>query len=514
MRLGRNLLAGLAGSIWTALVGLAVVPFYLKYVGIEAYGLVGFLVTTQSILQILDLGLAPTVNREIARCSATGNLAGAGSLLHTLAVIYFLMAAGIGLVIIGVAPFIARYWLHAEHITLETVTHALMLMGVVIAFRWPVGLYQGALIGAQRLALSSGVSSLVLTLGSVGAVGVLAFVSPTIQALFAWQACVAVVHTATMRWAAWRVIGHGNGERFDLGGLRNTWRFSAGMTGIAVSALVLTQLDKLVLSKTLILSEFGHYMLASVVASGLYVLITPFFNAVYPRLSALVARGDSARLTEIYRVGTRLMGAMLFPVAVMLVLFSDDVVHVWTGNPRLAEDVAPLITLLAMGSALHGVMYFPYALQLAYGRTRLPLIINTILMILLVPLIVILSLSYGAIGGAVAWLVLHVLYLLLGTWLTHRSLLRGIAVRWLTVDVGIPLVISWAIILVGEMVIRSWVDSTYLRLICAIAFAICATLLSIIATRDVRVLVMGSISRWLDQSIPKHFRNKPMLVRK
>ncbi len=30
MRLGRNLLAGLANSIWTALVGLAVVPLYLN----------------------------------------------------------------------------------------------------------------------------------------------------------------------------------------------------------------------------------------------------------------------------------------------------------------------------------------------------------------------------------------------------------------------------------------------------------------------------------------------------
>lgn len=510
MRLGRNLLAGLAGSIWTALVGLAVVPFYLKYVGIEAYGLVGFLVTTQSLLQILDLGLAPTVNREMARYSAAGNLAGASNLLHTLAVIYFFMAIGIGLMIIGVAPFIARYWLHAEHMPLETVTRALMLMGIVITFRWPVGLYQGALIGAQRLALSSGVSSLVLTLGSVGAVGVLAFVSPTIQALFAWQAGVAVVHTTVMRWAAWRVIGRGEETRFDLGGLRNTWRFSAGMTIIAVSALVLTQMDKLVLSKTLILSEYGHYMLASVVASGLYVLITPFFNAVYPRISALAAGGDPAKLTETYRVGTRLMGAVLFPIAIMLVLFPRDVVHVWTGNSRLAEDVAPLIALLAMGSALHGVMYFPYALQLAYGRTRLPLLINTILMILLVPLIVILSLSYGAMGGAVAWLVLHVLYLLLGTWLTHQTLLRGIAVRWLIIDVGTPMVISWVIMLVGDLVIRSWTDSTYMRLTYASALALCAALLSIITSRHVRVLVMGSIGRWLDMTISKYLRNKPL----
>ena len=70
MSLRRNLLAGLANSVWSALVSLAVVPFYLKYLGIEAYGLIGFFVTTQAILSLLDMGMAPTINREVALCSA------------------------------------------------------------------------------------------------------------------------------------------------------------------------------------------------------------------------------------------------------------------------------------------------------------------------------------------------------------------------------------------------------------------------------------------------------------
>ena len=82
MSLGRNLLAGLASSVWSALVGLAVVPFYLKYLGIEAYGLIGFFATTQAVLSLLDMGMAPTINREVARRSASGDLKEAGKLLQ------------------------------------------------------------------------------------------------------------------------------------------------------------------------------------------------------------------------------------------------------------------------------------------------------------------------------------------------------------------------------------------------------------------------------------------------
>ena len=89
MTLGRNLLAGLANSIWSALLGLAVVPFYLKYLGIEAYGLIGFFVTTQALLQLLDMGMAPTINREVARCSASGNLQEAGKCIVAVDPRYF-----------------------------------------------------------------------------------------------------------------------------------------------------------------------------------------------------------------------------------------------------------------------------------------------------------------------------------------------------------------------------------------------------------------------------------------
>ncbi|MDP1620620.1 MAG: oligosaccharide flippase family protein, partial [bacterium] len=286
MRLSHNLLAGLANSIWLALIGLAVVPLYLKYLGIEAYGLIGFFATTQALLQLLDMGLAPTINREVARCSASGNLKEAGKLLHSLAIVYWIMAGIIALIVIALAPLIAQYWIQSKTITPETISHAVMLMGLVVASRWPIGLYQGALMGAQRLTVSSSVSITMATVGNLGAVAVLAFVSPTIEAFFIWQAGVGLVYAFIMREAAWWVIGRTKHIQFDISALKRIWRFSAGMSGVAVSGIILMQLDKVLLSRILSLEDFGRYALAGVVSSGLYVLLTPTFNVIYPRLSA------------------------------------------------------------------------------------------------------------------------------------------------------------------------------------------------------------------------------------
>jgi O-antigen/teichoic acid export membrane protein len=109
--------------------------------------------------------------------------------------------------------------------------------------------------------------------------------------------------------------------------------------------------------------------------------------------------------------------------------------------------------LLTAGTALHGIMYLPISLQLAYGMTRLPLTINLALMVLQVPLIVVLALRFGAAGGAAAWLALHALYFTFGTWIVHRRILKGIAARWMLRDAGVPLAASAAFGAAGAFLI-------------------------------------------------------------
>jgi O-antigen/teichoic acid export membrane protein len=444
----RNVSAGLLSSVWSAALGFAVVPIYLRYLGVEAYGLVGFLATLQAVLQLLDMGIAPTLNREVARHAAKGNLAGAAPLLRTVACIYWptalIMAAGIAFA----APAIAEHWLQSRALPREVVEHSVILLGVVIACRWPNGIYLGALMGAQRLDLSSAVTALTATFSSIGGVLVLTWLAPTLPALFAWQACAALLGTLTMQQTAWRVIGRDPGLRLrpDLELLRGIWRFSVGIGAIGLMGLIFMQMDKVLLSRLLPLEEFGHYMLAATVAGAVYVLAIPFFNAVYPRFSTLIAQGVSTELASRYRRSTQLLTTALFPITGFLVFFPTDLVAYWTGNLSLAYRTGPVVSLLAAGSAIHGVMHIPHALQLAAGRTDLPIKINGTLLVILVPLTVYLASSYGAIGGGIAWLLLHILYILLGTVLTHRHLLRDLRWTWISRDVVVPGILSAAVL--------------------------------------------------------------------
>jgi O-antigen/teichoic acid export membrane protein len=54
-------------AAWTAIITLIFTPIYVHYLGLEAYGLIGFLATLQASLGVLDLGLSQVLARELAR---------------------------------------------------------------------------------------------------------------------------------------------------------------------------------------------------------------------------------------------------------------------------------------------------------------------------------------------------------------------------------------------------------------------------------------------------------------
>ena len=67
MSLKENVLANYLGQGWRVLMSLAFVPLYIKYLGIEAYGLIGIFGMLQAWLGLLDMGMKPALGREMAR---------------------------------------------------------------------------------------------------------------------------------------------------------------------------------------------------------------------------------------------------------------------------------------------------------------------------------------------------------------------------------------------------------------------------------------------------------------
>ena len=454
MTVKSNVIANFAGSGWSALMGLAFIPFYIRLMGAEAYGVVGVFVSIQVMFTVLDLGLSQALSRELARLSVDRKNADLmADTARTLEVVYWGIALGVAVVIALLSRFIAYQWLNPEHLSQESLVEALWVMAVVVGLRWPVALYMGGLNGLQRQVMVNALFAVFVTLQGAGALAVLWFVEPTVRAFFLWQALIALLQVVGLRIALWRSLPSEGVGVFRLEILKGVWRFAAGMTGISLLATILTQMDKVLLSKLLPLAEFGYYTFAATVAAVIYKLISPVFTAYYPRLTELATKYDQPALVRVYHQGCQLMAVAILPVTLILAFFSKEILELWTRNPDVVAKSSLLISLLVIGNALNGLMNLPYALQLAHGWTKLAFYQNVIAVIVLAPAIYFSTLRWGAVGAAGIWIVLNSAYLLIGVQVMHRRLLINEKWRWYINDVGKPLTAALVIAGVGRILI-------------------------------------------------------------
>ncbi|MCL1849502.1 MAG: oligosaccharide flippase family protein [Clostridiales bacterium] len=439
-----NILSNFAGRGWGGIINLLFVPVYIRFLGIEAYGLIGVYYSMMAILAVLDLGLSSTLSRELARLTAiSGKEQESRDLLRTMEFVYWLMGIIVGGIVILLAPFIAKNWIQGKGIPSETIQAALIIMGCIIAFEWPNALYTGGMIGIQRQIPFNAIRAGMATVQAVGAALLLWLVSSSILLYFVWQILVSLFQTLLLRKFLWQYMPGGSGsDKARTALLEKNWRFAAGMTGISLMATILTQMDKILLSKFLTLEAFGYYILAYNVAAALNNLIQPVFMGLFPKLSQAVFVGDEKEISSLYHKGCQLMSAIVIPAAITLAFFSREALMVWLKNEALVSGSHALLSLILCGTLLNGILTPPYMLQLAYGWTNLSFYKNVLAVAAFIWALPWLIVNYGAYGAAYAWIGLNAGYFLAEIPIMHTRLLRSDIWPWYKIDVGLPLLIA------------------------------------------------------------------------
>jgi O-antigen/teichoic acid export membrane protein len=447
-RLQRNIVANYAGQGWAAAMALVFIPAYIRYIGVEAYGLIGLFAIVQAWLVLLDMGFTPTLSREMARFSAGAHTAGSiTDLLRTLELLCVGIAAVVALSLWASSGYLASGWLNVERLPADVVSYALSVMALVVALRFVEGIYRASLIGLQKQVRYNVISAVLATVQHGGALAILAWISPSIIAFFIWHAVTSVLALAVFRTAVNRALPGEVRPRFRIAALADTWKFAGSMAGLTLLSLLLTQIDKVLLSRSVTLEEFAYYTLAATIAAVLYRILTPLGQAVYPRLVELSTQNDQPVLTSVYHVSAQLVTAATAPTAMVLAVFASGAVFAWSGDALLTSRVAPILAVLVLGNFLHGLAQIPYHLQLANGWVSLAIVVNICAVALLLPVLLVVVPRYGVTGAAWVWAAVGACYALGTAYFMHRRLLIGERLRWFLGDVVMPWVGTACVVL-------------------------------------------------------------------
>ncbi|RQR49242.1 hypothetical protein DIE19_31965 [Burkholderia sp. Bp9126] len=427
--LKRSLISNYAGQMVTIVLGMVMVPVYVRQLGVEAYGLIAFNAVLLAWVQLLDLGLSPTLCRELARAGNDAEKREVRVLLQSLEKFITVICALLIVLSVFATPFFARIWLKAKTLPMHVIEVSFVLMVLTVSARWLSSLYRGGMVGIDRQAT---LNMVIAIFAVVRAVLVLPLIAawPRVDVFFLWQLGAIVGEALTMRILLGRAIA----------APMLSWAFSRDVLvararlslSIAFSALIWatsTQADKIILSKVLPLPAFGVFSMATLLASGILLLANPIQQTFTPRFTADSAR-DAGSLVSGYLLASEIMMIVVIPVAMLFASVPDLVFRLWSVSLPSNPDALRILQCYAIGNGCWAIAGLSFLIQYADGNLSLHVKGNLGFVAILVPAVLFGALYYGARGAAYTWLVVNLLQLSIWVGVVHRRFLPGINPVW------------------------------------------------------------------------------------
>jgi len=434
--LKRNTIANYIGQFYAMFIGIFMLPFYLKYLGAEAYGLVGFFSMLTSIMMLLDMGFSSALERETAQLK--DKLNGLLQIKETLRSVESMIVILSVVIFIGVffsSTWIVINWLQVKELSSEVVVNCIKLMGFMIAIRWYVSLYSGIVLGLEQQVWFNVYKIIIATLRFVGGLGLILFISDDIFHFFIYQSFIAVIELIVLNFKIYNNLPTTQFLLPTVKSIKYIAPFALKLAYISGAWIVYTQLDKLLLSHYIPLEKYGYFALIVTVSNAIMQFSAPLSQAILPRMISLLSNNKEKEMLLLYKKATQYISIIIFSVVGIVAFYSYELLYSWSGNIEAATWAAPILFWYAIGNAILAILAFQYYLQFAHGNLKYHIRFNTYFPIIVLPIVYFSVSNYGAIGAAITWFAVQLVTFLIWPPFVHSKFAKGIHKNWMISDI-------------------------------------------------------------------------------
>lgn len=430
MHIKKSLVITYSAQIYSTIITLALTPLLISFVGAEGFGLIGFYLILQTWLQIFDAGVSGTLSRQIA-LAKTCKLSLKSFLSNFYKIYSFFAIISVSILLIGTytAEAFSKHWFETS-LSIDLVSFCIKSMLVSLSFKYLSGPLRSGLIGLEFHGILGIFNLLFTTLRYPAGLLILYLYDNSLKAYFSYQAIIAI-----LEWLVLQVLFYIKSkqtmnnakisEEPITSSIKTLLVLSTQLSILTVLWVLVSQIDKLLLSGAMSLELFGYYSLAVTVTGVIFTLNMPLNQVLMPRLTFLIANNNNKKYSELL-INASLFSAVLFiPFAVFLSFFGKELVWAWTGNMKAAENASHYIIWLAIGNVAAVLVNFAFLLQFTLKNLKKHLIAYIVYSVIVIPITFLVVKNQPGEGTAIFWMLHNCLFLILWGGYTFKFYLTG-----------------------------------------------------------------------------------------
>jgi len=399
--LARNSLLNFIGQVVPLFVGVVTIPFIVRGLGTDRFGLLSLAWVILGYFTIFDLGLGRATAKFVAEALGKGAEGQIPRLFWTAATIQAVWGLLGAIVLVSVTPLLVERILNISPELRGEAQNTFY----VLAFAIPVVLvsssFSGVLEAAQRFDLVNAVRS---------PFNAANFLLPLVGVFLGWGlpriAALLVVSRGlawlTYYWRCIRVFPSLKGlPHLPSGELRALVGFGGWITISQLAGMIFGYLDRILIGSFLSIGAVTYYAVPYDVISRFTILPASLTATLFPAFSNQGALQREDALHRLYLQPTKFLLVAIIPLVSVLVIFSGEILELWLGAD-FAQRSITVFRFTALAFFFNYLGQICYTAIQALGRPDLTAKLNLAEIPLFIGLCWNLIPVWGINGGAFA----------------------------------------------------------------------------------------------------------------
>jgi O-antigen/teichoic acid export membrane protein len=397
----RNTLLNFIGQTVPLLVGVVTIPFIVRGLGTERFGLFSLALVVLGYFTIFDLGLGQAVTKFVAEAFGKGEVTGIPCLVWTAVIGQAILGIIGALTLVEITPLLVERILSIPHELIGEARTTFYLLALSIPAVLISASFRGVLEAFQRFDLVNAVKILTsIAIYLLPLLGLLwGFHLPGIILLIFGARVVALFVFAMLA-----IYLRPELKKFSISfPLFPRLFFFGGWVTLARSVgAILAYSDRFLIGSLLSMSAVAYYTTPFEVVTKLWIIPASFVITLFPVFSYFIGTNDNYKISEFVAHSLKYLLLIQWPIVLVIMLFAGEILQVWLGLDFAQKSTLPL-QILALGVLFSSIAHIPSYLFQGIGRPDLTAKFYLLELPIYLVTIWFLIKNCGIAGAAVAW---------------------------------------------------------------------------------------------------------------
>jgi O-antigen/teichoic acid export membrane protein len=399
-RVAKGSIWTLAGQVLPLFASLVTTPLIIRMLGSEGYGVLILIGLIPTYFSFSELGMGMASTRFASEAYARGDLDEEARAIRTAALIALICSTIVAVPIAVFAEPIIRQFNVPEELRGQAVM-GLRICSATFVTAIICGVVNTAQLTRLRMDLNAAINGISKVLSSLGTVLVL-FLGGGIVGAAVWFLAIGLINVAAHILVSGKLLRQFLDISIDRRLISPLLRFGAGLAMSAVAAVLLVNLEKLLVGRLISVQSLAFYSIAYTFASMATLFSTAMIQSLVPAFSQLLAPEKRQQFNDLFSRSLKLSIILLLPSLMVLFVVAKPFFTLWAGPDFGRESPGPFYILLG-GLFFNIIAFIPWASIVSVGRTDLMAKIHWSEVVPYIICAALLINYFGIIGAALAW---------------------------------------------------------------------------------------------------------------